>query len=319
MSDKLIFLEKTLKNKGLDAMIVSDETNIQYLIGINVEGILLLTPQQNIFLTNKRYADYVSSMISIEKGVNILTLEKTSKKELEEIFWGLSRVGIEEKAISYREYLNYKDVFDIDPVKTDGIIEDLRETKDDLELENIQKASEILSDVYEKALDNIKKGMTEKQVVYNINRLLKQTDLELVDDSIQIQSGINSSKPYFMPTNRKLAKGDSVIITLKAKYNGYFSEISRTIFIGQVDEKQKEEYNRLLRVHDSLLRNIKNRAEISKITKEHFKMLEDINWDIKYYIAHGIGMNKEEAPCFETNSNKTIKNRMTIVIEPRNI
>lgn len=319
MSDKLIFLEKTLKNKGLDAMIVSDETNIQYLIGINVEGILLLTPQQNIFLTNKRYADYASSMISIEKGVNILTLEKTNQKELEEIFWGLSRVGIEEKAISYREYLNYKDVFDIDPVKTDGIIEDLRETKDDLELENIQKASEILSDVYEKALDNIKKGMTEKQVAYNINRLLKQTDLELVDDSIQIQSGINSSKPYFMPTNRKLAKGDSVIITLKAKYNGYFSEISRTIFIGQVDEKQKEEYNRLLRVHDSLLRNIKNRAEISKITKQHFQMLEDINWDIKYYIAHGIGMNKEEAPYFVTNSNRTIKNRMTIVIEPRNI
>ncbi len=249
-------------------------------------------------------------------GITIKEIEKTSKKDLENIFLESTNIGIEEETVTYQEYLNYKQIFAKELVETEGIIEDMRATKDDKEIKYIEYISKILSDVYERAIQKISKGMTEKQIAMDITRMLAQSGLDGIPEEIRVQSGENSTNMFFLPTNRRIKSGDVVVIYMSGSYKGYHSELARTIFVDNIDEQKKEEYEKLLKLHDSLLRNIKNRAEISQITKEYSKELEEINWDIKYYLAHGIGLNKNEAPDFVLNTNKTIKDRMSIVIEP---
>lgn len=192
----------------------------------------------------------------------------------------------------------------------------MRATKDDDELKYIGYISKILSDVYEKAVFNIRKGMTEKQIAMDITRMLAQSGLDGIPEEIRVQSGKNSNNIFFKPTLRRIKSGDIIIIYMSGTFKGYNAKLTRTVFVDKIDEQQKEEYMKLLKLHDSLLRNIKNRASISEITKEYSKELEEINWDIKYYLAHGIGMSLKEAPEFIMNTNKEIKDRMTIVIEP---
>lgn len=249
-------------------------------------------------------------------GITIKELEKSTKRDLANIFMGCSNIGIEENTITYKEYREYLHIFETELVETDGIIEDMRATKDDEELKCIGYISKILSDVYEKSIIKITKGMTEKQIAMDITRMLAGSGLDGIPEAVRVQSGENSTNVYFLPTLRKIKSGDVIVIYMSGSFRGYNAELARTVFVDIVDEQKKEEYTKLLKLHDSLLRNIKNRASISEVTKEYSKELEEINWDIKYYLAHGIGMNLKEAPEFIINTNKEIKERMTIVIEP---
>ncbi len=249
-------------------------------------------------------------------GITIKEIEKSNKRDLENIFMGASNIGIEETDITYSEYRDFLQIFETSLVETEGIIEEMRETKDDDELKHMKYISKILSDVYDRSVVQIRKGMTEKQIAMNIKRMLAQSGLDGIPEEVRVQSGENSSNMFFLPTNRRLKSGDVVVIYLSGSYRDYHAKMTRTIFVERATEQQQEEYNKLIKLHDSLLRNIRSRASISEITKEYSKELEEINWDIKYYLAHGIGLELSEAPQFVTNTNKEIKERMTIVIEP---
>lgn len=316
MNSKIKFLREKLESKDFGGMIVSNPVNIKYLLDIDVEGLLLITPLENIFLTSSRFYDHVSNILKIEDGVTIKEIEKSNKKDLENIFMASHNIGIEEDTITYKEYRDFLNIFETDLVYTDGIIEDMRATKDDEELKYIAYISKILSDVYEKVVSKITKGMTEKQIAMDITRMLAQSGLDGIPQDIRVQSGNNSTNMFFLPTSRRLKSGDVVVIYMSGSFRGYHAELARTVFIDSIDEQKKEEYRKLLKLHDSLLRNIRNRSSISQITREYSKELEEINWDIKYYLAHGVGLTLSEAPEFVTKTNKEIKERMTIVIEP---
>lgn len=316
MSQKIEELKQKLEQRRIDAIIITNKVNIKYLLGIEAEGIFIITPYQNVFLTKERYFEYVKSIIPIEDGVNVVSMEKASAKEISDIFYGLDIVGIEEKSITYAEYLNYLDFFDVSFVQTEDIVEEMRETKTDDELRYIKYVSDILSTVMEKNIFKIRKGMTEKEIANNILKDLKLSDLDGVSGDVRVQSGENTKKTYFMPTARRIKSGDIVIITFGGEYNGYRAEIGRTVFVESVEDKVRNEYERLLKIHDNLLRSIKNRAEISKIVKQIKDELEEINWNVKYDIAHGIGLEEIEAPEFKQNTVKELKNRMTLVLEP---
>lgn len=319
MNSKIKFLREKLESKNLGGMIVSNPINIKYLIDVDVEGLLLITPLENIFLTSSRFYDHVSSILKIEDGVTIKEIEKSNKKDLEDIFMASHNVGIEEDTITYKEYRDYLNVFETELVETENLIEDMRATKDDDELKYIGYISKILSDVYENIVSKITKGMTEKEIALEITKMLAQSGLDVIPQDIRVQSGDNSTNMFFLPTSRRLKSGDVVVIYMSGSFRGYHAELARTVFIDSIDEQRKNEYRKLLKLHDSLLRNIRNRADISEITREYSKELEEINWDIKYYLAHGVGLTLNEAPEFITKTNKEIKDRMTIVIEPRNI
>lgn len=316
MNSKIKFLRERLENRNIGGLIVSNPINIKYLIGVDVEGLLLITPMENIFLTSSRFYDHVSSILKIEDGVTILEMEKVNINDLNNIFMGSNNIGMEEDTITYKEYRDYLRVFETELVETEGIIENMRVTKDDEELKYIGYISKILSDVYESIVPRISKGLTEKQIALEIAKLLAQSGLDGIPKDIRVQSGENSTNTFFLPTSRRLKSGDVVVIYMSGSFRGYNAELARTLFVDTIDEQMKVEYVKLLKLHDSLLRNIKNRASISEITKEYSKELEDINWDVKYYLAHGIGLTLNEAPEFTTKTNDVIKERTTVVIEP---
>ena len=147
MKNRIDILRKKLESINLKSMIITNEKNIYYLTGIDVKGILLITLQDNIFLTFDRYISHVQNILTVDARVIVISIEKCRnfKEFLEEEKKHSLNVGIEENSITIKEYEQYVDLFGVRLVKTNDIIEKMRSVKDEEEIEEIINVSKKLN------------------------------------------------------------------------------------------------------------------------------------------------------------------------------
>ncbi len=169
MNAKLKWLRDKISRMDMQGMIVSNPTNIKYLIGIEAEGVLLLTRKENIYITDARYIEKVNSLLTIDDEVIVTNITDVSKDDYENFFLFCENVGFEENYLTYAKYKEYKQRYKINNfVETENIIEKQRMIKDEYEIECIEKACQITDECFKYLLGYIKKGMTEKQIAWEI-------------------------------------------------------------------------------------------------------------------------------------------------------
>jgi len=200
-------------------------------------------------------------------------------------------------------------------VETDNLIEKQRMVKDEVEIENIKKACEITDKCFEYLLKVIRPYMTEKEVALEIEKYFKLNSDGISFDPI-VATGPNSSMPHAVPTNRKIQNGDVILIDMGCKYNGYCSDMTRTIFMGNVSDEIKQIYNLVLKNQKQTLKEIKNGAN----TKNLFKMVES---DFKLYdhclvhaLGHSVGLELHENPRLSLKYDLNLKTNMVLTNEP---
>ena len=138
--------------------------------GIDVKGILLITAQDNIFLTFERYVSHVQNILTLDARVIVISIEKCRnfKEFWDEEYRHSLRVGIEENSITIREYEQYVELFGVRLVKTNDIIEKMRSVKDEEEIEAISTVAKKL----DKCLENIEKEF----IVRNKRKITRKKD-----------------------------------------------------------------------------------------------------------------------------------------------
>jgi len=236
MNSKLQWLRNKLSSLNLQGMIISNPINIKYLTNINAEGTLIITPKENIYITDGRYIEEVHSILTLFDEIIVYDINDISKDDYENFFMFCENVGFEEHYISYAKYKEYIRKFKINNfVETEYIIEKQRMIKDEEELSNIVKACNITDECYNYILGYIKPGMTEKQIAKEIEEYYKERTDGISFDTI-VASGENSSKPHAVPTDRKIQDKDIITIDMGCKVNGYCSDMTRTFFIGEPTE-----------------------------------------------------------------------------------
>ena len=143
MNEKIRHLREKLKALNLDGMIVSNPVSIKYLCNIEVDGLLLITRKENIFLTYSMYLEMVKSTLTIADEVIVADFRDIGKDEYENFFLFCENVGFEENYVTYKEYQYLKQKYKVNNLaETEEIIEKLREVKDSEEIEKIKKAYE---------------------------------------------------------------------------------------------------------------------------------------------------------------------------------
>ena len=276
MNERLRWIRNNLKVQNIQGMIISNPTNIKYLTNIEAEGILLLTLKENIYITDDRYISYVKKILTIDDEIIVTNVRDIGLIDYENYFMFCENVGFEENYVTYAKYKEFMHKYKINNlVETEGIIEKQRQIKDEEEIKNIRKACEITDDCFKYILGYIKKGMTEKQVAEEIERFFKEKGASGTSFETIVASGANSSVPHATPTDKKIESGDIVTIDMGCKYNGYCSDMTRTIFIDFVQDYMKKIYSLVL---DNQMVALSKMAEgesiktISKIVECNFKM-----------------------------------------------
>ena len=270
MNQKIQCLRNKMASLDLQGLIISNPVNIKYLTRIEAEGILLITRKENIYITDGRYIEELNSLLTLFDEVTVYDAKDLSAEDYENFFMFCENVGFEEYYVTYAKYKEYIRRYKINNfVETERIIEKERLVKDDDEIESIKKACDVTDSCFNYIIKYIKPGMTEKQIAKEIKDYY---DVNAEGESFDtiVASGPNSSKPHAVPTDRKIEKKDIITIDMGCKVDGYCSDMTRTIFVGEVPEEIKPIYDLVLKNQEITLKEYKEGSNIFSIASSFF-------------------------------------------------
>lgn len=306
-----------MKLLEIDGMIISNPINIEYITGVYAEGTLIINDKDNIFITDARYIEDVNSTITISDEINVRDQANISENEYISFFANCPRVGIEENYISYSKYQNLVRIYRLkEAVETNNLIEKMRTIKDDNEIAKIRRACEITDNCFTHLLEYIKVGMTERQIAFEIEKYFIENGANgLAFDTI-VASGENSSKPHAVPTNRKIQSGDNITIDFGAKYKGYCSDMTRTIFVGSVSDEVRNLYNFILEGQLRATNKIKDGVDGKSVARGVQIEYNARNFELIHALGHGVGLEVHELPYLSYRSSYILKENMVVTNEP---
>lgn len=318
--DNYLRVQEILRKLNIDAILISNGKNMRYISGFAGEtGYVYISHLRHAIITDFRYTIQAEGEA---EGYEVITIGNGGYPEaLNEVLAAdrVSRLGFEAKDMLYADYQELKEklnVTELVPVADE--INAMRRIKTQKELEYIRKAEAIGDKVFTEILDFIKPGMTELEVAARIEYLLKVHGGQGLSFPAIVASGINSSMPHAVPSYKKIEKGDFVTMDFGCVYEGYCSDMTRTIVIGKASEKQKEIYNLVLKAQQAALDFIKAGYK----GKEIDKVARDIIYGAGYEgcfghgLGHSVGLNVHENPRLSMLEEDIIEAGMTETVEP---
>ena len=317
MNEKIKCLKERLKGKNIQGMIVSNPVNIRYLTGINAEGILLITRKENFYITDSRYIEEANSKLTIDDDIIVYNFRDISPYDYENFFSFCENVGFEENYITYAMYKNYQVKFKANNLEeTENIIENQRMIKDEKEIEKLKKACEITDNCFKHLINYIKIGMTEKEIAFEIEKYFLTNGADGVAFETIVASGANSSKPHATVTNKQIEYGDVITIDFGCKYEGYCSDMTRTIFAGEIAGKVKKVYDLVLKNQLQTLEDMKEGASIRIISRNVDNDFRLHGFDMIHSLGHGVGLDIHEKPYINSKNDNLLKENMVVTDEP---
>lgn len=313
-------VQDILKKKNIDAILISNGKNMRYISGFKGEtGYVYISAKRHAVITDFRYTIQAESEAD---GYEVITIGNGGYSEaLNDLLAAdkVNRLGFESEDMLYADYQNLREklnVSELVPVADD--ITAMRRIKTPQELEYIKKAEAIGDKVFTEILDFIKPGMTELEVAARIEYLLKVNGAEDLSFKAIVASGINSSMPHAVPSQKKIEKGDFLTMDFGCVYEGYCSDMTRTVVIGKASEKQKEVYELVLKAQLAALDFIKAGYK----GKDIDKVARDIIYGAGYEgcfghgLGHSVGLYIHENPRLSMLEEDIIEAGMTETVEP---
>lgn len=324
LEQRLKDLKKLLAENELDALLVSRSSNIFYLTNfsafdfIDREGYLLVTKSKDFVITSPLHTEAVeknvknAALITLDQSLSLVSKFKELQTKL-----SLKKVGFEEKNLTVAEYSKFKKAFRLVPSK--NLVESLRIIKDDQEIGKIKKACKIGDEAFSFIQTKIKEGIAEEQLMFEMEFFIKGKGTKTSFEPL-VAFGPNSSIPHHRSDKTKLKKNQIVLLDFGVKYQGYCSDMSRTLFFGKADDKFKKIYQTVLDAQTKVLEflNLKskilNLSELDRIARDH--IISKGFPSIPHSLGHQIGIDVHEEPRFSPKSNGKLTNNMVFSIEP---
>ncbi len=319
MGNRISLLKRKFKKDKVDAFLVSDPANLFYLCGYTgSNGMLIVRNNQSkpTFYTDFRYQEQVKNEVS-GCTVKIVNRNLYSDFPLVDIK-GIKSFGFESNYLSYGNYARIKKQLNriIRLIPNDNYIQSLREIKDSDELNKIKKAAIITDKVFQNVITMIKPNITEKDLATEIDyQFMKQCEIAF---STIVAFAERGAMPHAQPTNKKLKSGDVIVFDIGAKFQGYCSDMTRTVVFGKASKKVKEIYNIVLTAQKLALNKItagKTAAEIDGYARNYIKEKGYGNY-FGHGLGHAVGIMVHENPTLSSKSLDILKPNQTATVEP---
>ena len=309
--------------ENVDAILVVSEKNRLYFTGFaSTFGYLVLLPNnKNVFITDPRYYEMAQSLEN--DGVKVVQISNgiSAVDTLKDVFseYSVKTVGYEDTELTVAEFASLsKDLEEFDLLPVGENINYVRSFKDEQEIEYIKKAQSITDLAFSQVLSIIKAGMTERELAIELEYLMAKNGAEgLAFDTI-IASGVNTSKPHAHPTDKVIEVGDAITMDFGARYHGYCSDMTRTIFLGEPSEEMRKIYNIVLLAQKMGINNAYcgiGGKELDALCREIIKSngYEDY---FTHGTGHSLGIDIHEKPSANMRSTDVLQAKQFITCEP---
>jgi Xaa-Pro aminopeptidase len=276
-----------MSDAGGEALLVSQIVNVQWLTGFTGSfGYVLVTPSASVFITDSRYAIQAEEQVA---GYEVVWFAnpRTFKEVLAETAsrLGITKLGFESAHVTYSTYEDLKSSLgSIELVPTADLMTSLRMVKDADEIAKVEKACGIADAAFDHIRRMIQPGISEYDLNLDLEFFLRRQGAALAFDPIVV-SGPNSARPHGKASERKLEKGDFLTMDFGAKLDGYCSDLTRTVVVGEASDRHREIYELVLKAEVSCIEMMKP-GVLAKDVDAHARATFG---DYAQYFGHGLG------------------------------
>lgn len=315
---KLQKIRQALQQADPPALLVTSAHSRRYLTGFTgTAGVAVITADEAFFITDFRYTEQANDQI---EGYEIIEQKTTLIEAVAQLVEDkqLTKLGFEQDAMTYAEYDRYANALKAELVPTSGLVEKIRLIKTEDELTIIKQACKIADDAYEHILTFIKPGMTELEVSNELEFFMRKQGATSSSFDIIVASGTRSALPHGVATEKVIESGDFVTLDFGAYYNGYVSDVTRTLAVGEPSDKLKEIYQVVLDSQLLALEKIKpgmTGKEADAISRDYIAS-KGYGEAFGHSLGHGIGLEVHEGPGLSSRSDVVLEPGMVITIEP---
>lgn len=315
---KLDALRNTFQKHGIDGLLVASPYNRRYITNFTGSaGIVLITEENALFITDFRYTDQASKQAEgFEIIQHTLPIHKEAAKQAQRL--GIKKLGFEQDYMAFATFKAYEEAMQAELIPVSNIVEELRLIKSQAEIKILKVAADIADAAFKHILDFIKPGLTELEVSNELEFFMRKAGASSSSFDIIVASGERSALPHGVASEKVIEKGDMVTMDYGALYNGYISDITRTVAVGEPAPKLKEIYNVVLEAQLKGVAEIKpgmTGKEADAISRNYIAEKGYGDY-FGHSLGHGIGLEVHEAPSLSYRSETVLQPGMAVTVEP---
>ncbi len=277
-----------------------------------------------VFLTRKKLTVITSKLEeqtarSEDLDVKVFENRNNLQDILKELTSEYTFLGINYEGLSHKDFMNLKDILpDKEFVDVGDYIKDLRQIKSEREISKIQEAAKIVSEVADAIPNMLKEGMTENELAAEVNYMMMKLGASSPSFDTIAAFGPDSAEPHFTGGNRRLKKGDVVLVDFGARFQRYCSDLTRTYFYGKPPQEMLDIYDIVLEAQKEGIRAIKEGMNGKDVDKAARKVIDSTKYKGKFIhsLGHGVGLNVHDHPALGPNYDFLLKEDMVVTVEP---
>jgi Xaa-Pro aminopeptidase len=309
-----------VRRRELDACILKGMENIFYLSGFRgSEGVLLVTKGDVLLLTDFRYTLHAQE---VTKGRGITVVEvKAKQNTLAELCekYGIRSLGFDSFHTTYSTYERWKEtVPGVEWVPLGSNLEEIRKCKDPDEVDAILRAIDIATDAFTEIYETILPGRTEKDIASDLEYAMRRLGADCPSFSTIVASGPRGALPHAEPSDRRVREGETVIIDFGVQVNGYCSDETCTLSMGEPVEELQKVFSIVDDARKLALDRIKAGMQVKELDMVVRGYIDDAGYG-KFFghgTGHGVGIAVHEAPAVNSVGDGLLEENMVITVEP---
>ncbi|USK69147.1 M24 family metallopeptidase [Peribacillus asahii] len=316
--EKLTRLREAMEKVNVDGLLITSSYNRRYMTGFTGSaGVVLVSLKEAKFITDFRYVEQAGKQA---QGYNIIqhkgTLIEEVAKQVKEM--KIEKLGFEQEYVTFSAYKTYENAVSSKLVPISGIIENLRLIKTPSEIKILKEAAGVADRAFTHILDFIRPGITELDVSNELEFFMRKEGATSSSFDTIVASGVRSALPHGVATDKIIEKGDFVTLDYGAYYNGYVSDITRTVAVGEPSEELIKIYDIVLEAQLRGMSGIKpgmTGKEADALTR-NFIVEKGYGEYFGHSTGHGIGLEVHEGPALSMKSDTILQSGMIVTVEP---
>ena len=323
VNQKLGQIRTAITELGIDGFLVSSEHNRRYLSNFTGSaGYLLITVQDALLITDFRYVEQAGNQSEDFRVIRMTGSDNWLPPLLIEL--QIQRLGFEGQYMTYASHKRLQDLIeqsaelDTELVPVSDVVEDMRSIKDDTELGKLTRAIEIADSAFAAVSNQIGVGQSEREIAWQLEKAMRELGAESISFDTIVAFGPNAALPHHRPSDDIISEGQPLIIDMGARYQGYCSDLSRTLCLGQPDGMFRKIYDVVLGAQLTAIATVEAGMTGGEADNLARTVIEQCGYgdNFGHSLGHGVGLEVHERPGVGPNSSGILTNGMVFTIEP---